>query len=129
MSNDDLGMIDADRYARIIRVGIAMFTAFIGVSAWQWRAYGYIDSIGDQNERQDDNIRKLRDMIREQSKQIKDCQAVQLETIELLVNDLAILRDVTLHLAPKNRRDELRKNFEAQRMHGIKVLVQAKTRQ
>ena len=61
----------------------------------------------------------------EHDEQITRGKERNLDTVKLLINDLAMLRSIQLDMLPRGKQSQARKDFEAQRLKSIDVLVNA----
>jgi hypothetical protein len=127
---------DAAEVAQVLSDKLKPYRAFVlGVmgllSAGAVRVYDlgvFVEKTKAHEDQQDENLMKLKEMMDTHEKQghrVHELSDKQI--IEILVNDLALLRAVQLETLPRHRRESIRRQFEAQRMAEIKLLAGRRT--
>ena len=104
----------------------AVMLAMVGGGAtYVWQLADFINRDAVHEKQQDDNQLAMQKRLNEHDDDIKAARERNLKVVELLINDLALLRHVQLQTLPARKRAEISKQFEAQRIQGISLLVEA----
>lgn len=83
----------------------------------------FVEKTKAHEDQQDKNLLKLKEVHEKHVEKGHDIHAERdREIIEVLVNDLALLRHMVVELLPRNKRDNARRQFEAQRKAELQLL-------
>lgn len=93
-----------------------------GVS-YVWQLAEFINRDAVHEKQQDEHMLEMRDRQGKQDREIAMARNRNLEVVRMMINDLALLRQIQLETLPRKRRDKIRGDFEVQRMNAINLLV------
>jgi hypothetical protein len=102
---------------------VAMIPIFGTGTTKVWQLSDFIHKDVAHEKQQDENLLTLKAVQDEQAKQLDACRASNRQILQLVINDLALLRAVTLEVLPRKRREKVRADFERQRMNALKILI------
>lgn len=104
----------------------AIMIAVVGAgSSYVWQLSDFITRDAVHEKQQDENLLSIHKRLKEHDEQIARAKERNLDTVKLLINDLAMLRSIQLDMLPRAKKAQARKDFEAQRLNSIDVLVNA----
>ncbi len=105
---------------------VAAVLAIVGVGIVHiWNLSQFIQRAETHEEQQDKNLLALNARIDKCQVRLDSSHELDLKLIELICNDLALIRAIQVELLPKKRRAQVRRDFEAQRMNGVKLMLEA----
>lgn len=90
-----------------------------------WNLSQFIHRAETHEKQQDENLLALNARIDKCQVRLDSNHELDLKLIELIGNDLALIRAIQVELLPRKRRAQVRKDFETQRMNGVKLMLQA----
>ena len=105
---------------------VAGVFAVVGVGAERiWNLSQFIHRDAAHEKQQDENLLALNARIDKCQVRLDSSHELDLKLIELIGNDLALIRAIQVELLPRNRRAQVRKDFEHQRMNGVRLMLEA----
>jgi hypothetical protein len=107
------------------RVMLVAVLSVAAPAAYKLYEFGqFVEKTAAHEAEQTKNLIALRRMVKDHEKEGHEVHALgDKKIIEILVNDLALLRQIQLETLPKKRRAAVRKDFERQRIQEIHLLA------
>ena len=125
-TNDDaleVAKVLGNKLRPVYAFAAIMVATLGGGVSYVWQLADFINRDAVHETQQDENMLTMKKKMDELEKGVEAARERNLAVVKLLITDLAKLRSVQLETLKPNRRKEVRKDFEAQRINGINLLV------
>lgn len=123
---EDLTNVVGDKLKPVRYLAMAAFAAFSTGGTYVWDLSQFIHEEHAHEKQQDKNLLTLKKGIDANGEGIDATRKLNLEVIQLVINNLALLREVQLQTLKPQKRAEMRKQFAVQRAAEIELLVNLK---